>query len=221
MVSPHEGSRWERLIVPGALLLGVVVSFLGCCAAGAYLAHRNVYAAVERFHPMINPESLHYPGPGQVAALARSQLRLDRVAVVVGGSSITHGVGQRLEEVWTRKLQAELGDGYRVINLAMRAAYPSEFAGHVVETLSKDYPKLIYVTITGQGRGGPPDGDRYQYFYWEAEYRGMLLPHPERQARLRALEDERDKDDKFDELQRRAGLHRRLLFTHLWSALAL
>src|SRR3954463_15698565 len=111
MMPPHQAGRWERRIVPGPLLLGVAVSFLGCCLAGYYLAHRNVYAPVVRFHPMISPETLHYPSASQVVALARSRLRRDRVAVIVGGSSINHGVGQRLEEVWTRKLQADLGDG--------------------------------------------------------------------------------------------------------------
>src|SRR5437773_5728158 len=139
-------SRLERVIVPGPLLVGVVVTFLGCCAAGHYLAYRNVYERVERFHWMISPENLHYPSASQVAALARSRLLPDRVAVIVGGSSINHGVGQRLEEVWTQKLQADLGDRYRVINLAMRGAYASEFGGPVVEALSAEYKKLIYIT---------------------------------------------------------------------------
>ena len=72
MMPPHQAGRWERRIVPGPLMLGVAVSFLGCCLAGYYLAHRNVYAPVVRFHLGV---LLIWTGE---FAKARKELRLAR-----------------------------------------------------------------------------------------------------------------------------------------------
>jgi lysophospholipase L1-like esterase len=221
MDTPQPGGPLERLLSPWALLLGVVASFLGCCAAGAWYTRHNVYASFDRFHPWIAPETLHYPSAGQVMALARSRLDRDKVAVIVGGNSVLHGVGQRAELLWTKALQARLGDDYRVINLAMRGASPAEFGGVVAEALSGEYRKMVYVTLTGFGGGGPPDGFAYQYLYWDAWGRGLLREYPGREEGLRyyAMAAQRD-PARMEELARQGRVNAYLYFNDLWNALA-
>jgi hypothetical protein len=219
MAAPQPAGPLERQLAPWPLLLGVAASFLACCAAGAWCGRRNLYDNFERFHPAISPEWLHCPTPSQVLALARARLPRDKVAVIVGGNSILHGVGQRPEWLWTKALQAALGDDYRVLNLAMRGASASEFGGAVAEAFSREHPRVIFVTLAGYGGAGRPDGDLYRYFYWGAFARGMLLPSPERDERLRAVR-ELDTSGKCDELKRQGRLNCYGRFNDLWNALA-
>ncbi len=221
MAAPQPGRVLERLVAPGPLLLGALVSFLGCCAAGAWYGHHNVYEDFGRFHPWINPQTHHYPTASQVVALARSRLDRDKVAVVVGGNSILYGAGQRAVLLWTKALQAELGDDYRVLNLAVGGAFPAEFGGVAAEALSGEYRKLVFVTLVGCGAGGPPDGVAYQYLYWDAWGKGLLRQDPEREEGLREYARLAWRDpEKMAELARQARANACLYFNDLWNALA-
>src|SRR6476619_494666 len=88
----------ETLLAPNALLAGVVVAFLGCCAAGHRAASRNYLESFARFHVMIAPDSYFYPTIRQVRQVARATLDPAKIAVVIGGSSIMHGTGQPVEK---------------------------------------------------------------------------------------------------------------------------
>jgi len=109
------------------LLAGVVFAFVGCCVAGRLLSQRNPYKWFTRFHAYIHPTTYVYPTASQVRVLARERLDPNKIAVIVGGNSILHGHGQRVEHVWTRRLQKLLGDDYCVLNLAVFSAEPAEF----------------------------------------------------------------------------------------------
>jgi len=175
-------------LAPPALLLGVVCAFVGCCLAGRVVAARNCFANFRRFHPHITPQTLFYPTASEVRALGRELLDRDRIAVIVGGSSVLRGFGQAPDELWTRHLQAELGDGYRVLNLAMNGAFPAEFGGTAAEMLARDFPRLIFLsdaTLACAGAAEPgaatgPAGERYRYFFWDASFKGLLPPAPDR-----------------------------------------
>src|SRR5690348_8568906 len=116
MDHPPAPPWFDRCVAPRALLLGVAVAFAACCLAGHAAGRRNHLRDFHRFHQLISPESLYYPTVNEVCALARGRLDRDRVAVIVGGSSVLHGTGQRADQLWTDRLQALLGDDYRVIN---------------------------------------------------------------------------------------------------------
>jgi hypothetical protein len=217
----QKGGALERLVAPWPLLLGVLASFLGCCAAGRWYGHHNVYQDFQRFHPWINQQTHHYPTATQVMALARTRLDPDKVAVIVGSNSILYGAGQRAAVLWTKALQAELGDDYRVINLAVGGAFPVEFGGVVAEALSGEYRKMVFVTLTGGATGGPPDGHFYQYLYWDAWGKGLLGEYPEREEGLREYARAARRDPaKMEELARRARANGYLYFNDLWNALA-
>ena len=53
MAVAQKGGALERLVAPWPLLFGVFVSFLGCCAAGAWYSRRPVYEHFQRFHPWL------------------------------------------------------------------------------------------------------------------------------------------------------------------------
>ena len=97
---------WEKLLAPRALFAGIAVAFISCCVAGHLASRHNYLPHFERFHRLLSPESLYYPTARQVRALGRAQLDPNKIVVVVGGSSIMHGTCQRVDHVWTKRLQA-------------------------------------------------------------------------------------------------------------------
>src|SRR5262249_26904155 len=214
MDRPTRRPAFVRFLAPGALLLGVAVGFLTCCLLGRLVSQRNIYRHFVRFHGYLTPETLYYPTPCQLGALGRSRLDPDRIAVVVGGSSRMHGTGQTAEQVWTRKLQEQLGDRYRVINFGFRRASTCEVGLAAAEALSREHPRLIFVTDCNPCWIEPsPDGSPFRYFFWSAYYKGMLLPDAKRLAQLekvaareRNLEREQGRVGQYDDLKRRAWL---------------
>jgi hypothetical protein len=232
-----EPAGIARLIVPGALFLGVGLGLAACCLAGAAASRRNPFRHFERFHVYLTPESLFYPTACQVRALAKSRLDPHRIAVVVGGNSIMHGAFQSPSGVWTRKLQALLGDRFQVINFGFRGAGTGEFGATAAEVLGRDYPRLILISDLSPGWIHPdPDGSHFKYFFWDAQSRGWLLPHEERDRRLRELAINTavrrltpaqegkavlpSPGEQQAELRAQMRLNRRLYFNDLWNTLA-
>jgi hypothetical protein len=221
MQTQNVQSQLSRLIRPWPVILGTVVSFLACCVAGRIVSDRNYYRDFQRFHPSINYLTLHNPTVSKVRALARSRLDRDRIAVVVGGNSVLYGSGSGGGIVWTERLQELLGEDYKVINLAMCGAACPEFGGTAAEVLSRDFPRLIFISNLwadpGMGAADPDGRPFIRYFYWDAYYHGWLLDDPERVALLASLS--RDKDPAFPELRAQLLQDRVLSFRDLWVTL--
>jgi hypothetical protein len=238
MSAPTPGSSFERLLAPRALLLGVAAAFLGCCLAGHLASRRNHFQHFERFHMMLSPETLYYPTVGQVRALARSRCDRGKVLVIVGGSSVLHGTGQRAGHVWTDRLQEELGDGYQVLNLALRGGRPAEYGAVMAEVLARDFPSIILITDVEPGAMHPePDGCQHKFFFWDAYYKGLLLRDGERDRRLAELIPEAEQREQElgrkkaleiglvlgevqEELRTKMALDSALYFSDLWNAVA-
>jgi lysophospholipase L1-like esterase len=173
---------------PRALFAGIGLSFLVCCLAGHWAGHQNLYRDFERLHFYLMPSSLFYPTASQLRALGEARLKPEKVTVIVGSSSILFGTGQTMPEVWSQKLQAELGDDYQVLNLAIGGASPQEIGAIAAEIIGQTHPKLIFVgSVAPAQMAGDIDGNLYKYFFWDAYYKGMLIPDQGRQEKIDAL----------------------------------
>jgi hypothetical protein len=216
-----------RALRPRAFLLGVAAAFAGCCLAGRLAARRPLLGRVERFHTLVSPMGQFYPTASQLRRLGEARLDPGKVVVVVGWNSVLYGVGQSPGGVWTRRLQEELGDGYQVVNLALPGAQPHEFGAVAAEIFAARCPRVILVTGAWPGHNaGSPDGIIYPYLFWDAYYKGMLRPDPDRDAAL-AQEARRDVPDphpKVSPVGRELRLAMRLdggcYFADLWNGLA-
>jgi hypothetical protein len=224
-----------RLLVPRALVVGIVGAFAACCLSGHLAGARNLYMPFVRFHRYINPESCFFPTATQVRAMGKGYLKKDKITVIVGGNSILFGTNQWPANVWSRHLQDKLGKRFQVLNLAMPGAYTNEFGAWGAELISRDYPKLIFITDFGSSSlPSSLDGQRYRYFFWDAYYKGLLPRDPVRQQVLESLMAERASDQKrdaepkvkedtadgFAELLRRSRLESYLRFQDFWTSVA-
>jgi hypothetical protein len=225
-----------RLLVPRALFLGAVGAFAACCLAGYLAGAKNLYMPFVRFHRYLNPESAYFPTASQVRAMGKGYFKKDKITVIVGGNSILFGSNQWAANVWSRHLQDTLGKRFQVLNLAVPAAYTNEFGAWGAEIISRDYPKLIFITDFGSSTlPSTLDGARYRYFFWDAYYKGLLPHDPARQQAVESLiaqrgrkdyvpaEQENEHDntaDGFAELLRRSWLESCLRFQDFWTSVA-
>jgi hypothetical protein len=176
-----------------------------------------------RFHDAISPESLFYPTASQIETFGRRQVDADKIVVVIGGNSILYGTGQRPDGVWTAKLQELLGDRYQVINFALPGARPAEFGELCAEILECDHPRLVFITDCGSsGIDGNPEGWTYRPFFWDAYYKGMVAPDPERDEALRrAVREEPIAGiNAFHDPRLGARMDATLRFQDLWTRIA-
>jgi hypothetical protein len=236
MDSLSPPSWFDKLIAPRVLFLGVAVSFLGCCLAGFLVSRENHFESFDRFHQLISRESLYYPTVCQVRELARSRLDPNKITVIVGGTSILHGTSQPLGQVWTERLQALLGDQYQVLNLALRCGRTTEIGAVMAEVLRSEYKSLLITDVAPGGMHPDPDGLLYKYFFWDAYYKGLLVPDKVREDRLEQLIPEAETIERTlgKEMARQMGgpaeaqrelrtgmcLDQALYFYELWNTLA-
>jgi hypothetical protein len=212
MSVPGERARPVR---PRALLLGAAAGFLACCAAGRLAGRHDLFGDAARVRPRNLPSTLFYPTAGELLALGEARTDPGRVAVVVGGNSVLYGVGQTADQLWTRRLQEELGDRYRVLNFAAPASFAFEFGGVGAEMLAVRGRRVVFVSTTGPvDLGGPPDGKVYRHLFWDAYARGLLSPDAARRAA--AAREEAGPD--LPELRLRMGLDRWCRAADLWNA---
>ncbi len=171
-----------------------------------------------RLHYGISPERLYYPPFSMLENLALARWQPGKTIVIVAGNSILNGYGQAEREVWTLKLQTELGDRYVVVNLSFRGALPYEAGALVAESLlRRNYP-VVLVTNTSPGTVGRVAGNTYGYLYYDALYQGLLFDRPAREANIAAWEATATPAVRTaqSELRRAAALDSRLHFQALW-----
>lgn len=168
------------------LLGGILTGFLGATWHGHLAARYSKPDNFRRFHQLISPDALYYPPYAMLETLALARWQPGKTLVIIGGNSILNGVGQPADEVWSLRLQELLGDSYVVVNLAFRAAYPSQGAALVAESLLlRGYP-VIYVANTNPAAStGRAPGGASGYFYWQSLHQGRLSRYPARDESIR------------------------------------
>ena len=167
-----------------ALAAGILLGFAGAVLAGRQAAGYSKPDRFRRFHPNLSLESHFYPPFSMLENVALARWQPGRTLVIVGGNSVFHGVGQPADEVWTLRLQEQLGDRYVVVNLAFRGAFPSEAGALVAEALLRRGLPVIYVANTTPGGVVRAFEGHHRYLFWSAQTQGKLHDWPVRNEDL-------------------------------------
>jgi hypothetical protein len=221
-MTPTETLReWRSNLVPRSVLLGAVLGFLAMCGLGRYVARIDYHPGFVRFNPSDAPDEKYYPTVNEMMAIVRHQIKPGQILVVVGGNSVLLGVGQPADHIWTKQLQADLGDRYFVVNFAFRGAASTNCGAVVAEALRKEFPKQILIANLPPTQMGYPTGSEvYRYNNWEAYYKGLLIDDPVRDAEIKAADEipeYRNREFAVPELRLREWLDSLFYFQDLWN----
>lgn len=201
------------------LLAGILAGFLGATWQGHLAAGYSKPSRFGRFHQRISPDTAYYPPYAMLETLALARWHPGQTLVIIGGNSVLNGVGQPEDELWSQRLQEQLGDAYVVVNLALRGAAPTQGGALVAEALLARGLPVIYVTntqpvnSTGQAPGGP-----YGYLYWQARALHRLLPFAPRDENIPRWLEARPLPEQHQQEEERRGARLEPWFRHqsLW-----
>ena len=175
-----------------------------------------------RFHYHISPETLFFPTFSMMENLALSRWKPGKTIVIIAGNSILNGYGQNETDLWSLRLQDELGERYAVVNLSFRGALPFEGGMLVAESLQRRGLPVVLVTNTSPGTVGRVAGETYGYLYYDALYKQRLYSHPARSANILEWEKTASKTvrEQQTELRRGSLLDSWFHFQGLWHHIA-
>lgn len=164
----------SRYLDARAFLIGLAVSFAGLSAAGWLVSSRNMFIDYQRSHQFISVESQFMPSARHLRALVEDTMSPDKIAVIIGGSSVFRGAGQSADGLWSRELQGALGDRYQVFNMALNGGSPGGQALYFSEVLKRQGYKVIFLADLSLSATIYPDNGVYRGLYFDAYYRGYL-----------------------------------------------
>jgi hypothetical protein len=207
---------------PRTMVLGILLGFGAMGWLGRWAAHENYHGDFVRFTPWTAPDTQYYPTINELLTIVRKQATPHQILVIIGGNSILVGVGQPPVHLWTKRLQAELGDGYCVVNFAFRGALPTDGGAVAAEALRQEFPRQIYVANAAPTQEIPAAGSRvYRFMFWDAYYKGLLIDDPIRAAAIKASVTTEGADAaELRELRIREGFDRLFYFQDLWNFVA-
>jgi hypothetical protein len=126
----------------------------------------------------------YYPTASELLVTALNNVTPEKILVLIGGSSVFRGEGQNVNELWSEKLQENLGDQYKVLNFAFNGADVPSFGGVAYRILREHYPKIIFLTSCSFIEKSDLDGsDLYDFIFWDAYYKKLF--HPSRSDKLK------------------------------------
>jgi hypothetical protein len=154
---------------------GLAAFLLLCASAGRTIARHEHFSHFDHFITLIQPQTQYYPNISEIMRTAFKLAPKDKILVVIGGNSVFRGTGQSIEDLWSKRLQDELGDKYAVVNLAIDQAGMESFTGVAFRALEAYYPRSVYVgTLDVRGFDALDGLETYKYLYWDAYYKGIL-----------------------------------------------
>lgn len=210
-----------RFIRPRWFLAGLGLGLVLLAGLGRRAASADYHAGFTRFFPTISPEASYYPTVDEMCSIVRARCRPDQVLVIVGGNSVLYGVWQPAEVMWSKRLQEQLGDGYCVINFALRGAMPTDGGAIIAEVLRNEFPRQIYIANEKPGLGLYPIGNQpYRFVFWEAYFSGRLLPDAARSARVREFWQKFDRQGELAGAAQSTLLDRIFRFRDFWNRTA-
>jgi hypothetical protein len=158
-------------------LFGFVMGLGLLSLLGSMLTPPDLPKRFARFHMLVSAETGFFPTPHQVRSIVDADSHPGVIYVIVGGTSVLHGVGQHESLIWTRALQERLGTKYKVINFAQRAGRLNDFGNIAAEYLIQKIAPVIYVADgVGDGFAISYDESFYARSEFQAWLRGYLLP---------------------------------------------
>lgn len=169
-----------------AFTIGMLFSFIGLSLCGWLFTEKNIFKNFQRFHRNITSETQFYPTPRIMTALVNSQIEPNKITVIISGSSKFRGAGQSLHDLWSIRLQEQLGDNFKVINLAQNGGRVAGIGLYMAEFLAKKGIKVIFVVDVGHfSIAVRDDGPNYPGFFLDGENRGYWTHFPERLDRIK------------------------------------
>ncbi len=161
---------------PKILVVGVLIGFGTLCFLGRKAAVTDKHEGFVRLTQWVAPETKYYPTVNELMSIVRSAIKPDQILVIVGGNSVTRGVGQPADKIWTKRLQTLLGDGYCVVNLAFNGSLPTDGGAVVAEALRFEFPRQIYIANAAPTQAPNPEGSLvYRFVFWDAWAKGLLV----------------------------------------------
>ncbi len=219
-MSPVEIIRALRRVAlsPRTVLVGVVIGFGALCVLGRQAALENGHPGFVRFSRHTSPETKYYPTVNEMMAIVRAKIKPQQILVVVGGNSVLRGVAQLPEQIWTKHLQENLGDGYCVANLAFNSSLITDGAAVAAEALRQEFPRQIYIANAAPGQPPTPGGSGvYRWVFWDAYYKGLLIDDAPRAKAVAANVVDPNYSAGFKELRISAWLDHWFYFNDFWN----
>ena len=200
---------------PLPFFVGVLVGLAALSFAGAHVHSTEWTRQFTRFHRLISPEANYFPTVRQIEQIIDDGPQ-DKVFVIVGGTSVFYGVGQPDQTMWTRQLQSDLGERFRVINFAQRAGRSNETGDIAAEILLQRGARVIYAADGMPAEFVIPyEPAIYKHATVQAWEGGYLIPWKPRDDLLRLRIGL--KPDTFQSVQLEMMFDRVLNFNDLWN----
>jgi hypothetical protein len=173
-------------LAPLPFFIGLAAGLMALSWLGATVESSRLAQSFVRFHQLLAVETDYFVTARQVRSLVETRAEGEpRILVIVGGSSILHGVGQHESLIWTKFLQQHLGSRFRVINLAQRGGRQGDFGNIAAELLIKQSRPVIFVVdVSVTFAPLPFETSFYRHIIFDAWHRGYLLPWPPRDQLL-------------------------------------
>jgi len=218
IAAPLSERVFRTLVNGRVFLIGVLIGLLICTVGGWIESHRSPFQGFVRFHRWINSETLFYPTISQMVETGRQDVNQNKILVIVAGDSILFGSGQLPADLWTRRLQEQLGPDYTVKLLA----YPgSAFADAGVvagEVLQQQRGKVILLSHMFIAHLNPLEKQTHPHFFWQARARGLLMNDPAREAAAQHAIAVLAEQNKLREMPLASKVDAYLRFNDLWNA---
>ena len=158
-----------------SFFIGLLCSLLIVSTLGRITIEKAQFPQLKRFWTMQSPAVNFFPTARQVTAWAVQQVRVDQKIIVIGGSSVLLGNGQKVSQTVSTNLQKLLGDDYLVLNLAVRGGASFGQGFYVAAFLNSQGYDVTYISEMNPGylppiQNNPP----YEYFFWQALHAGLI-----------------------------------------------
>ena len=139
-------AKFADRVNPRPFFAGLVLGTVAMLGLGIWARQHDTYGDRIRFFQEISPERAVYPTIDNLAAFVRGKADPQKILVLIAGSSISLGIGQPEEDLWSLKLQDSLGDEFRVVNVSFRSSRFNLIGIPLMERLRNEYPRHILIS---------------------------------------------------------------------------